>query len=269
MAPCAAEAVVPFCVVLVSAGLPNIEPVVAAGAVVPVVAVVEAGAVVVAPPNRLLDVVAAVVVGAEDAGVAPNIVLLVAGAGADVAGVVVADGAAAPPKRLPAGLGAEAADVKRLGAAAVLAGAAALVVAACSAGFWPNRLEVVVGVAAAGCVVAAEAPPKIPPVVEVADSGFLPNMLPALLGAAAGVLELACENRLLPAVVAGCVAGVLPKRLVLGASPPACAKVFSVGVGAFEACCPNILDAAGLDEFAGGAPAGVVEAKNIGFAGVP
>jgi hypothetical protein len=93
--------------------------------------------------------------------------------------------------------------------------------------------------------------------------------LPALLGAAAGVLEVACENRLLPAVVAGCVAGVLPlpKRLVLGASPPACAK--GVDVGAFEACCPNILDAAGLDESTGGAPAGVVEAKNSGFAGVP
>lgn len=129
------EAVVPFWVLLgvVSAGLAPNKPAadVLAGAVVPVAAAVEAGAAGVAglaAPNRPPEAGAAEEAGAaDDAGVAPNRPPD-AGAGADVAGVAEAEEAAAPPPKRPlAGLLPEAALPNGLGAA-VLAGAAALVV---------------------------------------------------------------------------------------------------------------------------------------------
>jgi hypothetical protein len=229
---------------LLSAGLLPKRELAAAGAVVvavPDVAVVEAGAAAVlaagapvaagAAPKRLLvagaDVVAA---GTDAAGLAPNRLLVAAGA--DAAAVVAVDDgtdeAAADPKRLlVVVLLPDAVAPKGLAAAVAGAGLAAVV----GAGFAPKRLEVVAGAEVAGCEGAAEAalPKRLPDVEVGAASGFLPKRLlaPALLlfalsfaapanseeplaaGAAAGAVELVLPN--MPPVD-GCAAGVPPKR---------------------------------------------------------
>lgn len=277
VAPAVVEVVA---VVVLSAGLLPKRELVAAGAVVvdvPAAAVVDAGAAVelaaaaevaagVAPPNRPPLAGADVEAGVDVAGLAPNRLLVAAGAAEVVAVDAGADEAAAPPKRLlPVLLLPDVAAANGL-AAAVVAGAAAVV----AAGFAPKRLDVVLGAVVAGCDVAAEAPPKRPPPVAAgAASGFLPNRPPALellsfaadanseeplaAGVAAGVAELVFPN-MPPAE--GCAAGVLvlPKRPpCLGACVCAWPKGDAAAWAGCEAGCV-VLEVAG-------APAGVVDPR--------
>lgn len=198
------------------------------------------------PPNRAPAVVAATGAAVDAAvvvGFAPNKPPAAAVAGVDVAGAEVVT---APPKRPPAGAepGAEVAGAAVLApnrvaapepAAACVEGVAWVVVAAVFAP--PNRPP------EAGAVVAAGLPPKSPP-----EAGAVLVWAPPKRPDDVGAVVLGWAAR---------AAGLAPppKRLDTAGD---CAVVFW-----------NKLDPAGFAEPAGGAPAGVVDAReNMGFAGV-